>query len=279
MLLDLSRKMHIDAMLCKHWRSGHIESELIRTGRNMDHIHKVFQSMSDLASVLKAVASVKKLASADAKLYRKSRAYSCTDCLQHLTYNPDAVFKASAVFVCTVVEIRREELIEQPAVTGMHHDHLVSCTLCQHCCIAICLHDVSDLLFRKRLHGTSVRACSFARSPLAEAFFLVLVGEICTGILPRMRELDARHCTMSADCVRHKCMRCQASRSHEVQMKHVAGISLRMNDKFADSHRTCSTLCSELIESLSSRTRIAVRSDVSGTHRCREYPVAEIYIT
>ena len=84
---------------------------------------------------------------------------------------------------------------------------------------------------------------------------------------------------MSTDCICNESVSSKTSRCRKVKMKHVAGISLRMNDKFADSHRTCSTLCSELIESLSSRTRIAVRSDVSGTHRCREYPVAEIYIT
>ena len=94
-----------------------------------------------------------------------------------------------------------------------------------------------------------------------------------------MRELNARHRAMPTDGVSHECMRRKATRSHQIKMEHMACISLRMHDKLADCNRGCTSLCTQFIKSLCTWTRIAIRSDVSRTHRRREDPVTEIQIT
>ena len=244
----------------------------------MNHIHKILKSVCDPASVLDTVTTFEKFTAADAQLDRESGSHSSADRLKYLTDNPYPVLKTAAILISSMIEVRRQELVEQPSVAGVHHNHFITCTFGNYCSITISLDDVSNLLFRERLYRAAVRTRTLAWSPLAQAFLLVLVSKICTGILSRMREFDARHCTVSADCVCNECMCREASRCCKVKVKHMAGVRLRMHDEFADRNRTSSSLCPQLIKSLSTWARIAFRGNVGSTHRSRKDSIAEIHI-
>ena len=77
----------------------------------MDQVYQVLKGMSDLATVLYAISALKELASTDSKLYRETWTHIGTDAFKHFAHNPDAVFKSAAIFICTVIEIRRKELV------------------------------------------------------------------------------------------------------------------------------------------------------------------------
>ena len=103
----------------------------------MDQVYQVLKGMSDLAAVLYAISALKELASADSKLYRETWTHIGTDAFKHFAHNPDAVFKSAAIFICTVIEIWRKELVQKPSMTCMDHNHLITGTLRKRRCITI----------------------------------------------------------------------------------------------------------------------------------------------
>ena len=80
---------------------------------------------------------------------------------------------------------------------------------------------------------------------------------------------------MTTDSVGHEDVSWQATYGLEVEVQHVAGIGLRMDDELADGDRGGATFGAVLVEALGARTRTAVSGDIGGTHRGREHAVAE----
>ena len=103
----------------------------------MDQVYQILKRMGDPASVLNAISAFEKLASAKSQLDWKTWTHIGTDTFEHLTDNPDSVFQSSAIFISTMIEIRRKELVKKPSMTCMDHDHLITGTLRKRRCITI----------------------------------------------------------------------------------------------------------------------------------------------
>ena len=73
------------------------------------------------------------------ELDREHRADSGADGIEYLTGKAAAVFQASAVLIGSVVEIRGEELVDQPAVAAVDHDHLETGAFGKACYRSVCL--------------------------------------------------------------------------------------------------------------------------------------------
>ena len=111
----------------------------------MNQVDILFDSLCNLDTVLDAIATVKQFATAESHLHREAWAYGIADGGKHLTDNADAVLSRPSVFVGTMIQIGRKELVQQPAVTCMHHDHLIAGTFTEGSLLAVGLHDVSNL--------------------------------------------------------------------------------------------------------------------------------------
>ena len=241
----------------------------------MDQIDQIFDRLRDPAALGHVITSFEQLASAQPDLDREARADRSTDRLQHLTCQADPVLQRTAVSICPMIEIGRQELVEQPAVTGMNHNHFIPGAFCQGRLFPIGADDIGDLLHGQSLHGTPVGTDAVGGAPLIKTLLFVLVRHIGAGILSRMRELDARYAPVPTDAVCHEGMCGQAARRLEVQVQHVAPVRLRMDDQFADRDSRCPSLCPEFIETLHPGTGTAVGRDVGRSHGSGKHPVSE----
>ena len=72
------------------------------------------------------LSALEQLGTAETELDREHRADSGADGIEYLTGKAAAVFQASAVLIGSVVEIRGEELVDQPAVAAVDEDHVIA---------------------------------------------------------------------------------------------------------------------------------------------------------
>ena len=123
------------------------------------------------------------------------------DSLDHFGCEAVAVFKAAAVFVGTVVESGGQELVDQPAVAAVDHDHLEANALSQGSGVAVCLDDVSDLLLGQSLDRDAVGTDPVAGAKLAQTLLLVLVNQVSTSVLTGVGQLVAGNSTATHNSV------------------------------------------------------------------------------
>ena len=274
-LLDFGGEVDVGAVVGEHGQVGVEESELVGAGGNVNQVHEVFYSLRDPAAFLDTVSTIKKFAAAHADFDREAGADTGAYGLQDLAREADAVLEAPAVLVGAVVEVRREELVQQPAMTGMDHDHLVTGAFGQYGSLAVTFYDIGNLFLRKPLDRPAIGTDPVTRAPLVQRGLLVLVGHVGAGVLAGVRELDARDGSVAADAVRHESMGGQAAGRLEVQVQHVAAVRFGMYDQFAHRHGRRAALGAKLVESLDTGSGTAVGSDVRRAHRRREHPVPE----
>ena len=172
------------------------EAELIAACRHMYKISKILKPLCNCNTTINIVSAFKKLSSAHTQLNRKTVPYRISDRLQHATRKTEPVIQGSPVSVIAVVESRREELVDQPAVTGMNHDHLETCTFHQSCTLAVGTYDIINLLGSERFDINAVRTYPVAGSILRQPMFSVLIDEIGTSILSAVAQFDAGYSSM-----------------------------------------------------------------------------------
>ena len=241
----------------------------------MNQVHQILQRVRDPAALFDAVAALEEFASTHPQLDRESGADGFPYRRQHLARKADTTLERAAVSVGTAVEIRGEELVQQPAVAGMDHDHLITCPFRQARFLAIGPNDIRQLLLREGLDRPPVGAYAVARAPLAEGGLFVLVGHVSPGILAGMREFDARHGAVAPDGIGHESMCRQASGRLQVEVQHVAAVGPGMDHQFADGHGCGTTLGAQFVEALDTGARAAIGRNVGSAHRRGPHPVAE----
>ena len=177
------------------------EGLLVGACAHVQQVHLRGQLLGDAHALVKAISASAELRAADAQLDGKARANCRAYALEHLVRKAAAPLQAAAVGIRAVVEERGEELVDEPAVATMDHDHLEACTLCEPCDVAVCGHDLVDELLREGAHGHAVGSLAVGGTPLREVVLAGLVGHVGAGKLPRMRELERGHGPVAANGV------------------------------------------------------------------------------
>ena len=274
-LLDLRRQIHVVPVRGEHGQVGGKEAELVAARRNVNQIHQILHSLGDLHPVFQGIPSVKQFCTAHPELNGESRANGFADLRQHLPGEPEPIFKAAAVFIGAVVESRRQELVHQPAVAAVNHDHLEPHPLGQGGRLAVGFHNVGNLFFGQGLHRDAVRPHPVAGPELGQAFLLVLVHQIGTGILAGVAQLHAGHRPVPGHSIGQEGPARQISRGGQIDVKHMAGVGLGMYHQLAGGDGGGAALGPKLIETRGPGTNGTVGGDVRAAHRGREHSVAE----
>src|SRR5699024_5701312 len=144
MFLDLCCQINITSVLFKHRRMGITESSLVSSCRHMEKIYVRLDLLCDLHSPGQIISSPKQFGTSHPELNREFVSHCLTHRLQHLYGKPAPVLQTASIFICTLIKIRGEELIDQPAVASMDHQHFKSRPFCQSRCFAVGLHDLPD---------------------------------------------------------------------------------------------------------------------------------------
>jgi len=233
MLLDLPGQEHVAPVLAEHGRMRDGKAVLVRAGRDMDEIDQILQRLRNAAALVQTIAALKELRAAHAQLDGKARADAVAHGLQDLAHKADAVLETSAVLVRAMVKIRRKELVEQPSVSGVHHDHAEAAELGKLRRFAVAIDDIGQLLPRERAHGDAVGALAVAGAVLHHLRFFILVEQIRPGVLARVGKLHARHAAVAVNGIGRVGKARDGGRIRPVQMIHERGVRLRMHDQLA----------------------------------------------
>ena len=268
-LLDLGREMHVATVIAEHRRVRDREAKLIGPRRYMHEVDQILERMGDAGALGHIVAALEKLGSAYAQLNGESGANGAAHRSEHLAREADAVLKRPAVFVLALIEVGREELVDQPAVPRMHHNHLEAGTLRERSRLTICCNDTRNLLMRKRAHGHAVGAHAIGGPPLAQIALLLLVDHIGAGILPRMRKLDGCDRAVTFDRVGKVGEGAELTGRLQRQPQHLRAVGFGMDHQLAHGDDGRAALCAQLVESLGARSGRALRRDVGRAHRRR----------
>ena len=199
MFFDLGREVNVASVVFEHRRMGIAEASLIRSGGNVKQVDAGLQCLCDADTLFQIVAALEQLGTAETELDREHRADSGADGIEYLTGEAAAVFQASAVLIGSVVEIRGEELVDQPAMAAVDHDHLETGAFGKACYRSVCLYDLINLLFRQCVDRYAVRACRVGRAPLAHLVLSRLVGHVSSGIHTRVGQLQARNSAVAGN--------------------------------------------------------------------------------
>lgn len=144
----------------------------------MHQVHQILQALGNAAALFDVIAALEHLGAADAQLDGEAGTHGGPDRLQHLPDDAQAVLQTAAVFVGTAVVIGGQELVQQPAVARVNHDHLIARPLAQPGGLAETLDDLGDLLLGEGLDGDAVRADTVDGAVLTQAGLLFLVHQI-----------------------------------------------------------------------------------------------------
>ena len=243
MFFDLGRQIDVASVIFEPGRMCDAERLLVSTGGNVDQIDIFFYSLGDFDSFIQVVAAFYKFVSAHAEFDRESR----TDCfsygVQYFLSQTDAIFERTAVFVRSEIEQRREELIDQPAVSPVYHDHFEACAFCEGGCPAVSFYDLVDHFFCQLADFKAVGADARGRSPLRQPLFFVLIREISAGELTGVGEFYGRDTAVAAERICSVSETRKASRNGEIQMICVTSVRFRMNHAFRDGDSGCAAFC------------------------------------
>ena len=180
---------------------GDAEGLLVRAGGYVDEVDVGLDRLGNAHALLQVVASLAELCAAHAELDREERAHGLAHGLQHLDGKAAAVLERAAVLVRPVVEQGREELVDEPAVSAVDHEHLEAGALCEPRHVAVGTDDVRDLLLRERTHGDAVGSDGVRRAPLVESVLTALVRHVRTGEHAGVRKLQRWDGAVAADGV------------------------------------------------------------------------------
>ena len=206
---DLSCEVNVASVVFEHRRMRIAEASLIRSGGNVKQIDAGLQCLCDADTFFQIIAALEQLGTAETELDREHRADSGADGIEYLTGKAAAVFQASAVLIGSVVEIRGEELVDQPAMAAVDHDHLETGAFGKACYRSVCLYDLINLLFRQCADRYAVRACRVGRAPLAHFVLSRFIGHVSSGIHTGMGQFQARHSAVAGNCIGSVRCRCQ----------------------------------------------------------------------
>ena len=225
--------------------------------------------MGNAGALGHVIAALEELSAAYTQLNGESRPDGAAHRSEHLAREANAVLKQPAVLVLALVEVRGEELVDQPAVPRMHHDHLEAGALRERSRLTICRDDARNLLMRKRTHGHAIRAHAIGGPPLAQVALLLLVDHIGAGILPRMRELDGGNRAVTFDRVGKVGEGAELTGRLQRQPQHLRAVGFGMDHQLAHGNDSSTALCAQLVESLGARPGRALRRNVGRAHRRR----------
>lgn len=152
----------------------------------MDDIGVGFDGLGNLDAFFQVVAAFSEFGAAHAEFDGAKGADSGADRLQDFDGETDAVFQGAAVSVAAVVEQGREELVNEPAVAAVDHDHFKTGTFGQACSVTIGFHDIVDQFLGQGFDRDAIGAYPFTGTPLAEPVLTAFVGHIGPGELARM---------------------------------------------------------------------------------------------
>ena len=190
MLLYLSCEEHVAAVVREHGRVCDPERFLISSRGYMNEVNVRLDQLCDLYSFLDSVALVDEFSAAHAELDREERSDSFADRFQYFDCKSSPVLNRSPILIFSLVEHRRQELVDEPAVTAVYHQHFKSRSLHKPGHVSIGTDDFIDHVLCEGFDLNAVCAYCVRRSPLAQRFLLALVCHICSGEHARMRELN-----------------------------------------------------------------------------------------
>ena len=241
----------------------------------MDQVHQVLQPLGDFTALRQVIAPLEQLRPAHAQFDGEGGAHLGADGGEDLPGKAQAIFQTAAVLVPAMVEIGGEKLIDQPTVTSVDHNHLITCPLSQGSGIPIGSDNVGDLLCRQPLDRVTIRPHSIAGAVLAQGRLLRPVRQVGAGVLPGVRELDGRDGAVAADGVGGIGVGGQATGGSQVQVEHVGTVRLRVDHQLTDGDRGGPALGPQFVEAHRPGPGTAVRRDVGGPHGGGAHPVAE----
>ena len=168
-----------------------------------------------------------------------------------------------------------EELIDEPAVPGVDHDHFKAGALGEGGFFSVGGHDVGNLFFGEGLDRATVGAHAVAGTVLGERRLFFLVHEIGARVLAGMGELHAGNRAVTAYGVGHHGEARQGARRLQFKMQHVGGVRGRMYDKLTHGDVGAAALRPVFVEGAAPRSGAAVPGDVGGAGGRGEHAVAE----
>ena len=275
MLFDLRRQINIAAVFLEHGRMRIPKTALVGTGGDMQKVDAVFQFLSDGDAIFQRVAALEQLRAAHAKFDGETGAHGLAHGLQHPAGKAATVLDAAPVFVRAVVEPGRQELVDEPAVPAVDHDHLKARAFGQTGDLPIGSHDLVDHFVGQFAHFHAVRAYAGRRSPLGKAVLAAFVRHVRAGIHAGMGKLHTGDGAMPADGVRRVGKRGQRIQNGRIQMIGMAAVGLRMHHAFADGDGTGAALGPQLIKSSGFGADAAIVGDVRTAHGRGKHAVAE----
>ena len=257
---------------------GDREAKLVGAGRHVDEVDEVLEALGDAAALLDVVAAVEEFRAAHAQLDGKAGACGLANRGEYLAGEAQAVFEGAAVLVGAPVEVRREELVDKPAVPRVDHAHLEARAARQHGGVGVGGDDVLDLLDGKRSHGEPIRTHAIARPPLTQVGFLLLINHISARVLARMRQLDGGDGAVTLDGVGDVGKRAELPGRGKRKVQHLRAVGLGMDHELAHGDRGGTTLGAGLVEALGAQAGRTLGRDVGGTHGSRYHAVAKCQV-
>ena len=165
----------------------------------MDQIHIFLYRLGNPYALLQIIAAVKQLRAAHAELDGEHGAYRFPDSFKDTDGKSHSVLEGASVFVCSVVEIRGDKLVQKPGMAAVNHNHLKTGPFGQRRGFSITGYDVVDLLYGQGSHLFAVRAHAVAGAVLGQGLLFILVCHISARILAGMRKFHAGNSAVPAD--------------------------------------------------------------------------------
>ncbi len=249
------------------------EGALVGTRGHVQQVDVRLQDLGDFHALVEVVALGHELRAGEAELDRETGADSGADGLQNLDGEAAAVLGAPAVLVAAVVEHGREELVDEPAVAPVDHQHLKARALAESRHMAVGRDDLGDHLLAHGLIRHTVRTHAVVGRPLVQAVGLVLVGHVGSGEHAGVRKLCAGDGAVAADGVGGVGGLGQGVQNALVQTVGVASVA-GVHHQLADRDRRAAALGAVLVKGLRLGADAAVQLDVRAAHGGGEHAVA-----
>ena len=275
MLFDLRRKMYVAAVFRKHRRMRAAESPLVSACGDMDDIRIRLDHLCDGDPFFQSVSLRHQFGAAHPELQREERPHRLSDRFQDFHCEAAAVLRRSSVFVRAVIEHRGQELIDEPAVSAMDHQHLEARPLRQSCDMCIRSNDLIDHILRQFPHLDAVRSDCRGRAPLVHGFLSVLIRHIRSGKHAGMRQFQRGDRAVAADRVGRIGRRGKRIENALIQMICMGTVCRRMDHKLRDRNGCRAASGPKFIESRGLRTDTSVVRNIRTSHRRGKHTVAE----
>ena len=274
MLFDLRREIDVSAMLLEPGRVRDTESLLIGAGGNMNDIHQIFHRPGDTHALVQVIAALHELIAAHADLDGEPRPDGFSHRREDFSGKAHPVLKTATVLVRAVVEQRGEELVDEPAVAGVDHEHLEARAFRQGGGVSVGGDDLVDELLRELFYRGAVRPCAGRRPPLGHLLLFVAVGEIRPGELAGVGQLEGGDGAVALDGVGGVGEAGKALGHAQIQPEGVAAVR-GVDHALGDGDRRGAAVGAQLIELQGPGTDAAVCGDIRAAHGRGEHPVTK----